>query len=255
MEPLQLVAAAFCVLVGLSLSLLGGGGSVLVVPLLVYIGRVPVKESIAMSLLIVGLTSALGSVKYFRQGFVNLRLAALFIVPGILASFFGARLSKFVSGGQLLLMFGILMMVISVLLYRKSSDCARIPEKITCRPHFVLSAGTGAAIGFLTGLLGVGGGFLIVPAITLLMRCSLYTAIGTSLVVITVNSLTGFTGYLAEMRLDFSLSALFLSATLAGAVLGSKLGGKLSAVLLQKGFAVLIFAVGLVMALQHFPRF
>lgn len=254
MEPLQFVAAALCVLVGLSVSLLGGGGSVLIVPLLVYIGKVPVKESIAMSLLIVGLTSALGSVKYFRQGFVNLRLVTLFVVPGILASFFGARLSKYVSGDQLLLMFGVLMMVISVLLYRKSSDCARIPERITCRPHFALSAGTGAGIGFLTGLLGVGGGFLIVPAITLLMRCSLYTAIGTSLAIITVNSLTGFAGYLPEMRLNLPLSALFLSAMLTGALIGSKLGGKFSAVSLQKGFAILIFAVGLIMSAQHFPH-
>ncbi len=252
MEAPLLAAAALCVLVGLSLSLLGGGGAVLLVPLLVYVGRVPAKEAIAISLLLVGLSSALGSIPYFRGGFVNLRLAVLFLVPGIAAAFVGARFSESVPADILLLIFGILMMTISVILYRKSNDCARIPEKITCRPHAAVSAGTGAGIGFLTGLVGVGGGFLIVPAITILMRCSVYTAIGTSLAIISVNSLTGFAGHLSHLRLDPGLTALLLSAMLLGTLIGSRLGKKFSTAALQKGFAVLIFAVGLVMAVQHF---
>lgn len=253
MESMHFIAAILCVLVGLSLSLLGGGGSVLVVPILVYVGKVPIKESIAMSLLIVGLSSAMASMKYFRQGFVNVRLVILFVVPGVLASFFGARLSKFVSGPQLLLMFGVLMMVIAFVLYKKSSSCAQIPEKITCRPHFALSTAAGAGIGFLTGLLGVGGGFLIVPAITLLMKCSLYTAIGTSLAIMAVNSLTGFSGYLSQMKLDLPLSVLILSAMFAGNVLGARISGRFNATFLQKAFAVLIFLVGFILVVQHFP--
>lgn len=253
MEPIQIITAALCLVVGLSLSLLGGGGSVLIVPLLVYVGKVPVSETFAMSLLIVGCSSALGSVKYFRQGLVNKRLVALFIVPGVAASFFGARLAKFVPSGRLLFMFGVLMTLIAVILYVKSAQQAQAQQKIVCRPPVLLSVVIGAVIGFLTGLLGVGGGFLIVPAITLLMRCSLYTAIGTSLVIITVNSMTGFIGYLSQLRLSVPLIALFLSTTITGALIGAKVSSRLSAVLLQRAFAVLIFIIGSFIAWQHFP--
>lgn len=246
-----ILTAVLCAAVGASLSLLGGGGSVLLVPLLVYIGGVPAKESIALSLLIVGLTSALGSIPYFKKGFVNVRLVFLFVVPGVFFSFFGARLGEHVSAERLLFAFGILMAVIAFLMYQKSTESAQVSEKVVCRPHPVLSAATGGGIGFLTGLLGVGGGFLIVPAITLLMRCSLYTAIGTSLAIIAVNSFTGFAGHLSQMNHDAGLGAVLLASTLLGAVAGSLIGERIKASALQKGFAVLIGAVGIVMAVQH----
>ncbi len=116
----------------------------------------------------------------------------------------------------------------------------------------VVSVTTGSVIGFLTGLLGVGGGFLIVPAIAILMRCSLYTAIGTSLAVIAVNSVAGFAGHLSGMRLDIPLSMTFLAATVGGAVAGTRLSHKLNAVFLQKSFSVLIFLIGALVTAQNF---
>ena len=253
MMTLQLIAGAFCFLVGLSLSLLGGGGSVLMVPIFVYIAKMPVSEAIALSLVIVGLSSAFGAIKYLKQGFVNKRLVILFVAPGIAASFFGARVTKFVSEEHLLFMFGVLMMLISLILYKKSSKETQSQASVICRPNFTLSVSVGALIGFLTGLLGVGGGFLIVPAIALLMRCSLYTAIGTSLVIIAINSFTGFIGHLSAMNLNFPLGAAFLLATISGAVFGTKVSDKFSAVFLQKSFSGLIFFVGCFLTVQHFP--
>jgi len=253
MDPIYAIAALLCVLVGLSLGLLGGGGSVLMVPVFVYVAKVPVSEAIAMSLLTVGLSSAAGSAKYFKQGFVNKRLVLLFIVPGIPASLLGARLARSFSPELLLFMFSLLMILISTILFTKPPRKSEAIEAVTCRPSLVFSALIGAGIGFLTGLLGVGGGFLIVPAIALMMRCSLYTAIGTSLAVISVNSITGFIGYLSLMSINLPLTIVFLFSTVGGALLGSRLSAKVSAAFLQKGFAVLVFIVGCLIAVQHFP--
>ncbi len=251
MDPGLVLATMLCVLVGLSLGLLGGGGSVLMVPLFVYIAKVPVNEAIAMSLLIVGLSSMAGVFKYFKQGFVNTRLVILFVLPGMLASFFGARAARSFSSEQLLLMFSVMMMLISLILYNKSSG-ASSDGPVVCRPNLSLSVAAGGVIGFLTGLLGVGGGFLIVPAIALLMRCSLYTAIGTSLAIIAVNSAAGFAGHLSTSHLNIPLSAVFLIATVSGAVAGTRLSNKFSMRFLQKAFAVLIFLVGALVVVQHF---
>lgn len=253
MDSIQLATAALCALVGLSLGLLGGGGSVLMVPLFVYVAKVPVNEAIAMSLMIVGLSAALGAVKYLRQGFINRRLVVLFVLPGSAASFFGARTAQFVASEHLLLMFGSMMMLIAVIIYARSAEGAVPDGPLVCRPALALSATAGAVIGFLTGLLGVGGGFLIVPAIALLMKCSLRTAIGTSLAVIAVNSATGFAGHLSAISFDIPSSMAFLAATLGGTATAAKFSDRLSGVLLQRGFAMLIFFIGLLVAVQEIP--
>lgn len=251
MDPNLVLASMLCVLVGLSLGLLGSGGSVLMVPLFVYIAKVSADEAIAMSLVIVGLSSAAGTVKYMKRGAVNKRLVLLFVIPGVVASFFGGRTAKFVSADQLLLMFGGMMLLISLILLKKASQGTSSDGPVICRPNLGLSLGVGSIIGFLTGLLGVGGGFLIVPAIAILMKCSLNTAIGTSLAIIAVNSGAGFAGHLSAIRIDVPLTSVFLAATVGGAVAGARLSGNLSTNFLQKGFAVLIFIVGLLIVAQH----
>lgn len=251
MEPNLLPVTALCALVGLSLGLLGGGGSVLMVPVFVYAGGMPATEAIAMSLLVVGLSSAAGAVKYFKQGFVNPRLAALFILPGIPSSYAGARFSGLLSEEQLLSLFGVLMMLISILLYRRASSAVSSDAPVHCRPALGVSLAAGSAVGFLTGLLGVGGGFLIVPAIALLMRCSLYTAVGTSLAVIAVNSAAGFAGHFSMIRTEVPSGILFVAATMGGAVAGTRILGRFSPVLLQRLFAALIFLTGAFVIIRH----
>ncbi len=252
MDPSLVLAGILCVLIGLSLGILGGGGSVLMVPLFVYIAKVPVNESIAMSLVIVGLSSAAGVAKYLKQGFVNQRLVLLFVLPGTLASFLGGRAAKFVSADWLLLMFGGMMLLISLILFNKTSKGTSSDAPVICRPNLGLSVAVGSVIGFLTGLLGVGGGFLIVPAVAILMKCSMYTAIGTSLAILAVNSIAGFVGHLSTMQLNIPLTAMFLTATVGGAFAGTHLSGRFSIDFLQKLFAALIFFVGLIVVAQHF---
>lgn len=253
MDAAVFLAVFLCVLIGLTLSLLGGGGSVLIVPLLVYLAKFPVNESIAMSLIIVGVASAYGSIKYLKEGFVNKRLVLLFVLPGIIASFAGARVAEYVPSKLLLFMFGAMMILISMILYKKSSQGRPKNEIVVCCPDLTVSVAAGTVIGFLTGLLGVGGGFLIVPTIALLMKCSLYTAIGTSLAIIAINSLTGFIGHLSAIKINLFLTGFFLIATLAGAVAGTKVSGALKLNVLQKIFAGLIFFVGIFLAAQNFP--
>lgn len=253
MDPMQLIAAGLCFAVGMSLGLLGGGGSVLMVPIFVYVAGLSAAESIGLSLLVVGCSSIIGAVKYFRTGCVNQRLLLLFIIPGIAASIFGARVAARVDAQLLLFMFGALMAVIAVILFVKSSEKNQPQGPVVCRPSTYLSAGVGAVIGFLTGLLGVGGGFLIVPAIALLMRCSMCTAVGTSLAIIAINSLSGFIGHLPGMTTPLPLILLFLASAMSGALVGTRVAGRIGTAILQKGFAVLVLALGALLIFKNFP--
>lgn len=234
------------------MGLLGAGGSVLMIPVFVYIARIPVNEAIALSLLIAGLSSAVGVVKYSKQGFLNRRLVVLFILPGIFTSFIGARSAQNFSSEHMMLLFGLAMLFISIILYRKSGGESIPDGPVICRPSFLLSIFVGSVVGFLTGFLGVGGGFLIVPAIALLMRCSLHTAIGTSLAIITINSSAGFLGHLPDFSPDFLLNITFLIATMVGVLIGTRVSDRLSVSFIQKTFAMIIFLVGVLVVAQSF---
>lgn len=238
-----LIAAMLFVLVGLSVGLLGSGGSVLTVPILMYTAGFRADEAIAASLLIVGSASALSAVPSARQGRVNGRLTALFVVPGIVTSFAGARVTPLVEEHLLLSVFGGCMIAIGCVLAAKAEG-ARSDGAAVCRAHAVLSTSIGALLGFLTGLLGVGGGFLIVPAIALLMKCSLRTAIGTSSAIIAVNSLAGFAGHASAFEGQRLWVAVYLSATLLGARLAQGRSEGMDLSLLQKILGVLVAAVG-----------
>ena len=243
MELTQLIATGLCFLVGLSLGLLGGGGSILTVPVLVYVAGTSVKEAIAMSLIIVGVSSIIGSLRFMKQGFVNKRLVISFSCSGVPGAFLGTRLTPLFSERLLLIIFGGLMLVISIaLLYNFPNN--RKDKHATCNPDIVISIIAGAAIGLLTGFLGVGGGFMIVPAIVLLMKCSLQTAIGTSLVIIAINSLVGFTGHLSISHVNVLQIAMFLSAAIAGTFTGGRISIKTSTIVLQRLFVGLVFLVG-----------
>lgn len=244
MEFSMLWMLFLCFFVGLSLGLLGGGGTILTVPIFVYAGGMPAKEAISMSLIVVGTVALAGSLKFHKQGFVNIRLAVLFALAGMPSAWFGAKLTSLVSGQTLLLIFGMLMCVIALILFFKSQEKGA-EGPVVCKPNILTSLALGVLIGTLTGFLGVGGGFLIVPAISILMRCSLHTAIGTSLAVIAVNSFAGFAGHLRDFTFQPGLLAMVLAVMIFGAVTGSKTAVRVSAVLLQRGFSLLILATGI----------
>lgn len=244
------VAMVLFLLVGSSIGLLGSGGSVLTVPILIYVAGFGVEAAIAASLLIVGCASALSVIPAIRQRRVNGRLVALFVLPGTLASFAGAGLTPLVDERLLLVVFGGVMIAIGAVLAAKAGRSG--PDgPVVCRPGAALSMTIGAALGLLTGLLGVGGGFLIVPAIALLMKCSLRTAIGTSSAVIAINSLAGYAGHAMTFDGHGPWVAAYLCATLAGAWIAHRRSEALETHLLQKALAALILAVGTLLVLKN----
>jgi len=177
MEPHTVLALILSGAIGVSLGLLGGGGSILAVPVLVYVAGVEARDSVAMSLAIVGSTSLVGSLLHGREGRLDLRVAALFGGAGILGAYFGAGLTHFVSGGTLLLLFAALMLVVAAaMLMRKDRGAAEAGERHEGKLPYTLAAGL--AVGVLTGFLGVGGGFLVVPALVLFAGLPMRLAVG-----------------------------------------------------------------------------
>ena len=233
-------------LVGLSLGLLGSGGSIITLPVLVYVARIPVNQAVGMSLVIVGGTSALGSLLHLRRGDFDLRAAAFFSVSGICGAFVGAKFTHLVSAPMLLFLFGALMLVVGIRMLRHDETKAVSHE---CRPLRCLVVGV--AVGVLTGFLGVGGGFLILPALVLFAGLEMKPAIGTSLAIIAVNCIGGLIGQLRYVNFDWRLTLGFLLAAVVGMFAGAALAKQLSAAVLRRGFAWCVVLLGFVLVARN----
>jgi uncharacterized membrane protein YfcA len=243
MLALSLVLAA---LIGLSLGLLGSGGSIVTLPVLVYVARVPAHEAVGMSLLIVGATSALGSLINLRRGNFDLRAGIFFGVSGIVGAFIGAKFTHLVSAQVLLLCFGALMLVVGIRMLLVDEV---IRPGGLCRPLRCLV--TGVVVGLLTGFLGVGGGFVILPALVLFAGLEMKAAVGTSLAVITVNSLAGLLGQLRYVQFEWALTLAFLAAAASGMLGGLTLANRISSRSLRLAFAWSIIALGTFLLLKN----
>jgi uncharacterized membrane protein YfcA len=241
-----MLGLSLALVIGLSLGLLGGGGSVLTVPIFHYVLGYEVKPSIAMSLAVVGVTSAAGALGRLRSGELNGRAVLTFAPVAMLGTFLGARLALLVPSIAQLVLFAVTMLVASVFMWRGRPTAAATPE----RPHVVLVALIGGAVGILTGLVGVGGGFLIVPALVLLLGVSVKEAVGTSLGVIALNSASGFAGYWGKVDIDLGIMAAFTAIAIGGVFIGTRLGRHVSPAGLRKGFAVLLVVVGVAILLK-----
>lgn len=242
MEALALV---FATLIGLSLGLLGGGGSVLAVPVFVYVLGFDAKAAIAMSLVVVGVTSLFGAVGHWRAGHVNVRLATYFGLVAMAGTYAGARLAVFFSGGAQLALFAVVMLGAAFFMFRGGREC-EAPEAHGGEPGglaglpiaWIVAEGLG--VGVLSGLVGVGGGFLIVPAIVLLGGVPMKEAVGTSLVVIAMKSAAGVYGYLGMVDLDWGFIAVFTAAAIPGILGGTYLVRFVSQLRLRRAFASLL---------------
>jgi uncharacterized membrane protein YfcA len=236
--------------IGGSLGLLGGGGSILTVPALVYlIGQSP-QAAVATSLAIVGANSAMGMMLHRAQGTLNWRVALLFGGAGMGVSYLFAGLSEGFSPDLLMVAFAFLMLVIGLLMvFRKNPD--RPSAEIS---NLWVILGAGAAVGLLTGILGVGGGFLIVPALVMLVGLPMNIAVGTSLVVIAMNSTAGFLGHLNGITLDWRLIAVFVVAGLAGTMAGSRLAHRLPAQRLRVLFGGFVIILALFLLYDNLPK-
>lgn len=237
--------------IGLSLGLLGSGGSILTVPVLVYLLGEHPKLAIAESLLIVGGISLLGALPYALRGLVNWRSVLFFGLPGMAGTYLGAWLSRFFSGEVQLLVFAGVMLLAALFMARppalKPQPGKRALWKVALE---------GTLVGALTGFVGVGGGFLIVPALVLLGGLPMHLAVGTSLFIIALKSFVGFYKY-ATLLPHYGLSVnwgLVLLFTLVG-VLGGLLGGRLSLLVsqvrLRQGFALFLVVMGAYILVQN----
>ncbi|HUE96423.1 MAG TPA: sulfite exporter TauE/SafE family protein [Longimicrobiaceae bacterium] len=246
MEALGFGLAA---VIGLALGMLGGGGSILTVPVLVYVLGFGAKEAIATSLAVVGATSLLGALGHWRAGNVNLRIAGIFGAVAMVGTYLGARLSVFFSGSAQLILFAVVMLAAAYFMFRGLP--LRCPEGFDEADEpalkempLLLIAAEGIGVGVLTGLVGVGGGFLIVPALVLLGRVPMKQAIGTSLLVIAMKSAAGFYGYLGQVAVDWAFIGWFTAVAIVGILAGAYLVGFVSQVRLQRAFAVFLLAMG-----------
>jgi len=230
--------------VGLSLGLLGSGGSILTVPILVYvIGESP-KQAVAASLAIVGVIALAGATSYARQGRVQWRYVFYFGLPGIVATYAGAWFSHFVSGAVQLIVFAVIMGLASWTMLRPERPAGDAPSQ----RHFAWLLTAGVGVGLITGFVGVGGGFLFVPALVILGGLPMQRAVATSLAVIALNSASGFASHFvqltaANMQIPWAEIALFAVIGTVGSLLGQMAGSRLKQASLRRAFGVLLIAM------------
>lgn len=252
----MLLALLGAVAIGLVLGLLGSGGSILTVPVLVYLAGHADKVAIAESLAIVGAIAAVGAVPYARQRLVDWPSVVWFGVPGIAGTYLGAALSRWVPGAVQLALFAVVMLLAAALMLRGGAPASDAPHAPQARWKVV---GEGLGVGVLTGLVGVGGGFLIVPALVLLAGLPMRVAVGTSLLIIAAKSAAGFWKYTdvladAGLGVDWRLIAIFSAIGIAGSLAGNALSHRIPQAALKRGFAVFLVAMGVFILWREGPR-
>lgn len=241
-----LLDLALGAVIGLTLGLLGGGGSILTVPALVYVAGQSPQAAVTASLIIVGVNSAMGGVAHRRQGTQDVRTALAFGGAGMAASFLAAGASKSISPTALLVAFSVLMIVVGAfMLVRKLDDRPRVGRGLP------ITLMAGVAVGALTGFLGVGGGFLIVPALVMLVGLPMKVAVGTSLIVIAMNSVAGLLGHLGGPALDLPVVAAFVAGGLAGVMAGTRAARHIHADRLRQAFAVFVIVLGALLLVDN----
>lgn len=249
MSLVYLTGLVLSAVIGLSLGLIGGGGSILTVPILVYLLGVETHEAVGMSLAVVGATSLFGSYLHYKRDNVNFYSGLLFGIAGIFGAFLGSPLTKLVAPNVLLLIFAALMFVVAVsMLWRKRNAESEVTHKAN-RTKAILA---GFGVGILTGFLGVGGGFLIVPALVFFGGLPMKEAIGTSLFVIFMNCVAGLIGHATQSHFDWSLTFLVMGLAVGGTIFGTILSQKMAAHRLQKVFAVLVLGVALFLFAKNY---
>src|SRR5690625_4342881 len=262
MEILGYIAS---VLIGISLGLIGGGGSILTVPVLVYLFEEDPVQATAYSLFIVGITSLAGSFTYFKRGLVNLKTALIFGIPSIVGVYATRAFilpaipdpvwetESFILSKNLLLMtlFALLMIVASFSMIRKNS-AIQPKTDIAKEFKFLLIGVEGIVVGILTGLVGAGGGFLIIPALVLLTKLPMKEAVGTSLIIITAKSLIGFLGEEAKLAMDWTLLSLISVFVIAGIVIGTFLSKKIDGEELKPAFGWFVLVMGAYILIREF---
>ena len=237
-------------LIGLTLGFLGGGGSILTVPALVYIiGQSP-QAAVTASLMIVGMNSAMGAFFHRSQGTQNWQVALLFGGAGMIAAYLSAGLSKLLPSTVLMILFALLMLLVGgFMIFSKPPHNQEQPVR-----NWLVTIASGAGVGVMTGFLGVGGGFLIVPALVMLVGLPIRQAVGTSLIVIAMNSLAGFLGHLDGTAIDMTLITIFVTAGILGSLSGTKLSKLIKPDQLRTSFAVFVMLLAIFLLVDNLQK-
>ena len=241
------IDAGLGLLIGFVLGLLGGGGSILTVPALVYVVGQSPQAAVTASLIIVGANSAIGALIHRAQGTLNWRVALVFGGAGMVAAYLAAGLSKLFAPTTLMILFALLMLIVGLIMILRQAPQGGAREGRGLLATLI----SGLLVGALTGLLGVGGGFLIVPALVMLVGLPMRQAVGTSLIVIAMNSLAGFMGHLDGPSIDLLVVGIFAAAGIIGTFAGARLAQRLKPELLRRGFALFIIGLACLLLIDN----
>ena len=247
MNTLALLGAA---LIGLSLGLTGAGGSIITLPVLVYLADLPPKDAVGLSLFVVGAAALVGALQRLRSGEIHVKAGLMFALSGIVGAAGGTQLTPLVSGRVLMMIFAVLMLVVAINMLRDSKIEPSV--KAECRPARCLLAGLG--VGVLTGFIGVGGGFLLMPALVKFAKLPLRVATGTSLAVISFNSAAGFLSHYGEAPPRWTMAFAFAGIAAAGVIVGSGFAKRLPVALLRQAFAFMVILTGIFVLWQSWMK-
>lgn len=260
---MDLVGYIAVMLVGIALAVIGGGGSILTVPILVYLFRLPADLSTSYSLFLVGISAAFGAIQYGRQGLVAYRIGAIFTVPAFIGVFAVRRflmrhipdsfefLSMVVTKDRLiLLVFATIMILASVSMIRSPSN-SKNRKKPKNNLNTVLVATEGLIVGAVTGFVGAGGGFLIIPALVLLAGLPMKEAVGTTLMIIAIKSLLGFTGDIGSLAIDWRFLGVISTISVAGIFIGGRIAKFVSSEMLKPLFGYFVLLMGAIIMSQQ----
>ena len=258
MDSMVIIGFAASIFIGVSLGLIGGGGSILTVPVLVYILGVNPVLATAYSLFVVGSTSLVGAATYMKKGLVNYKTALVFAVPSFIAVFLTRKFlvqalpDPLFTVGEAIITKNIGIMVFFALIMLAASysmitakKCVDCDENEPVVFNFPMIALEGSVVGVITGIVGAGGGFLIIPALVLLAKLPMKLAVGTSLLIIAAKSLIGFLGDLSTQTIDWQLLLIFTSLSIVGIFIGSALSKKINEKVLKTGFGWFVLVMGI----------
>ncbi|MFF4772884.1 sulfite exporter TauE/SafE family protein [Microtetraspora fusca] len=237
-----IVTLAAAVVVGLTLGLFGGGGSILTVPLLAYVAGVPTKAAIAMSLFVVGVTSAVSAIGHARAGRIRWKTGLIFGAAGMAGAYGGGLLGPHLPEALLMAAFALMMAATAIAMIRGRKTPSPGPARTDLPIAQVVVEGV--VVGVVTGLVGAGGGFLVVPTLVLLGGLPMSVAVGTSLVVIVMKSFAGFAGYLQSVPIDWPTALSVTAAAVVGGLVGGQLAGRIQADRLRKAFGWFVLVMG-----------
>ncbi len=241
---------------GSVLSLLGAGGSILTMPVLVYLFSIPAVEATSYSLLLVGLTALLGSIGYFRQGTIDIKTAIIFGIPSILGVLLARhyllpaipsefKLGILITKDFVIMFVFSVLMILAALMMMKKNNPKKDDNQDVPKNKFALVMLEGLVVGGVTGFVGAGGGFLIIPALVLLAGLEMKIAVGTSLIIIALKSIIGFGGDLiGGFQTDWIFVFYVMIATLVGVLVGNFLSRKFTGEQLKKYFGIMVLVIG-----------